>query len=97
MGGFLPIGKLTGKVENDMAKGFKIRTHPRRRHHRSRHRVRHRGRQQGNTTSYVFRGSVEVQVVAADGKKEGNAKVLHENQSAHVEKDNGKRGVVAIA
>lgn len=90
-GGFLPIGKLTGKVENDMAKGFKIRTPAAA--------ITDLGTEfgievdkQGNTTSYVFRGSVEVQVVAADGKKEGNAKVLHENQSAHVEKDNGKRG-----
>ena len=48
--------------------------------------------QDGETTSHVFRGSVEVQVVAADGKAEGVAQVLHQNQSARVEKDSGKQG-----
>ncbi len=45
----------------------------------------------GTTASHVFRGSVEVQVVSADGKAEGDAQVLRENQSARVEKDSGKQ------
>jgi len=42
---------------------------------------------EGSTTSHVFRGSVKVQMISADGAVEGNARVLHENQSARVEKD----------
>ena len=87
-GGFLPIGKLTGKVENDTAKGFTVRTPTAI--------VTDLGTEfgievnkAGDTTSHVFRGSVEVQVVAADGKVEGNAQVLHENQSARVENNDG--------
>ena len=40
---------------------------------------------QGATTSHVFRGSVELQVASADGNAEGDARVLHENQSARVD------------
>jgi len=47
---------------------------------------------EGTTTSHVFRGTVEVQMLTADGKAKGNAKVLHENQSARVEKDSSKHG-----
>ena len=41
---------------------------------------------QGDTTSHVFRGSVRLQVASGDGKAEGAARVLHENESARVEK-----------
>ena len=37
---------------------------------------------EGSTTSHVFRGSVKVQMVSADGAAEGKAQVLYENQSA---------------
>ena len=40
---------------------------------------------EGHTTSHVFRGTVRLQVVVADGKTEGDAQVLHENESARVE------------
>ena len=43
----------------------------------------------GTTTSHVFRGLVQVQKVSADGTAEGEACVLHENQSARVEKNKG--------
>ena len=46
---------------------------------------------EGHTTSHVFRGMVKVQAVAADGNVEGNAQVLHENQSARVEKNDGNQ------
>src|SRR5665647_3109483 len=38
----------------------------------------------GATLSHVFRGSVRVQVVSGDGKVEGDATILHENESARV-------------
>ncbi len=47
---------------------------------------------EGNTTSHVYLGSVEMRAVAADGKAEDKAEVLHENQSARVEKNSGKQG-----
>jgi hypothetical protein len=40
----------------------------------------------GVTTSHVFRGSVRLQVATADGNTEGVARVLHEQESARVEK-----------
>jgi hypothetical protein len=46
----------------------------------------------GETTSHVFRGSVRVQMLAGDGKSQGAARVLHENQSARVERSGGKQG-----
>lgn len=46
----------------------------------------------GVTTSHVFRGSVEVQPINAAGRAEGDAQVLHENQSAHIKKRNGDHG-----
>ena len=46
----------------------------------------------GETTSHVFRGSVRVQVVAADGQTEGNARILRKNESIRVERSGGKQG-----
>jgi hypothetical protein len=54
---------------------------------------------QGATTSYVFRGLVRVQVVAADGQPEGNAQLLHEDESVRVKKSpqqGGNRVVVLV-
>ena len=83
-GGFLPVGKLTGKVENEKAKGFSVRTPTAT--------VTDLGTEfgvevakSGKTTSHVFRGSVRVQVRDPDGKTLGTAEVLHENESARVE------------
>ena len=46
----------------------------------------------GVTTSHVFRGSVEVRPINAAGRAEGDAQVLHENQSAQIKKRNGNHG-----
>jgi hypothetical protein len=40
---------------------------------------------QGATTSHVFRGSVKVQAIAADGQAKGDGRILRENESARVE------------
>ena len=47
---------------------------------------------EGHTTSHVFRGSVRLQVASADGKTEGVAQVLHENESARVENRGNRSG-----
>ena len=82
-GGFLPVGKLTGKVENELAKGFSVRTPTAT--------ITDLGTEfgvevnkQGNTVSHVFRGSIRVQAVAAARNADSTVKVLHENESASV-------------
>ncbi len=45
---------------------------------------------EGTTTSHVFRGTIQVQRISAEGKAEGEAQVLHENQTARVENNPGK-------
>ena len=82
-GGHLLIGKLTGKVETAEAKGFSVRTPTAI--------VTDLGTEfgvevdrQGSTTSHVFRGSVRVQRLSADGAGKDAGQVLHENQSARV-------------
>jgi hypothetical protein len=54
--------------------------------------------EKGSTKSHVFRGSVQVRARGVDGKIQGTAKVLHENQSARVERtgnpDDGDRVIV---
>jgi hypothetical protein len=52
---------------------------------------------QGVTTSHVFRGLVRVQMVGSDGKAEGEAQTLHENQSARVESRDGNRAIVVVS
>ena len=94
-GGFLPIGKLTGKVENEAARGFSVRT-PTATVTDLSTEFGVEVSKEGNTTSHVFRGSVEIQAIAADGKKEGNAQVLRENQLARVEKNSGNRITVIV-
>ena len=86
----MAVGKLTGKVEVETAKGFSVRTPTAT--------VTDLGTEfgvevskEGHTTSHVFRGSVRLQVVAADGKAEGVAQILHENESARVEKRQSER------
>jgi hypothetical protein len=46
---------------------------------------------EGNTVSHVFRGAVRLQTVSTNGEANGNAQVLHENESARVE-DPDKQG-----
>jgi len=91
-GGFLPVGKLTGKVEAETAKGFAVRTPTAV--------VTDLGTEfgvavdkAGATTSHVFRGAVQVRAVSSDGKPEGKTVVLRRNQSARVESRDGSRKV----
>jgi hypothetical protein len=51
----------------------------------------------GGTTSHVFRGLVRVQVVADDDNVQGDGQLLHENQSARVEKRGDHPTVVVIS
>lgn len=90
-GGYLSVGKLTGKVEVEAAKGFVVRTPIAT--------VTDLGtefgvevRKSGVTTAHVFRGVVRLQVVSSNGRADGAEEVLHENQSARVEKSIDKRG-----
>ena len=50
--------------------------------------------QQGQTQSHVFRGLVRVQSLGAGGKPEGDARMLHENESLQVDR-NGRYGKTA--
>jgi hypothetical protein len=47
---------------------------------------------EGHTTSYVYRGSIRLQAASVDGKAEGAAKVLHEKESARVERSGDQGG-----
>jgi hypothetical protein len=92
-GGHLSAGKLTGKVEVAKAKGFAVRTPTAI--------VTDLGTefgvevdQQGRTTSHVFRGSVSVQVLSADGNPENAGRVLHENESTSIA--HGNRDIVVV-
>ena len=65
-GGYLSVGKLTGKMENKTARGFSVRTPTAV--------VTDLGTEfgvevnkEGDTTSHVFRGSVRLQVAALNG------------------------------
>ena len=51
---------------------------------------------EGHTTSHVFRGSVKVQFVDAGVEKEGNAIVLHENESLRTEKGDPAGGPAVV-
>jgi hypothetical protein len=52
---------------------------------------------EGETTSHVFRGSVRLQVTSSDGNAEGAAQILLENESARVERNEGKCAIVVDA
>ena len=49
--------------------------------------------EEGTTTSHVFRGSVQVQMVSADADNNRQTTVLHQNESACVEKVSGSSGL----
>jgi hypothetical protein len=53
--------------------------------------------QTGNTTSHVFCGFVRVQAVADGDKAQDDSQLLHENQSARVEKRGNHRTIVVIS
>ena len=52
---------------------------------------------EGNTTSHVFRGSVELRTIPANGNTQSIAHVLHENQSAGVDVSKDQRPSVHLA
>jgi hypothetical protein len=85
------VGKLTGKVEVEAAKGFAVRTPTAT--------VTDLGTEfgvevskQGDTTSHVFRGSVKLQLLSADAAKPGSTVILHENETVCTEKNGGSGG-----
>ena len=91
-GGFISVGKLTGKVTSEAARGLTIRTPTAV--------VTDLGTEfgvevskEGNTTSRVFRGSIRLQVVSHNGTAKDAVQVLNENESARV-KRSGDRIIV---
>ena len=65
-GGFLPVGKLTGKVITANGEGI-LGPHSHRHRHRPGHRVWHRSRQDGALETQVFAGTIRVVVLREDG------------------------------
>jgi hypothetical protein len=97
-GGFMAVGKLTGKVENPEAKGFAVRTPTAT--------VTDLGTEfgvevsrEGHTISHVFRGSVMMKSISADGWTPFESRILHANESARVAKtgDHGRMTVQLIS
>ena len=87
-GGYLSIGKLTGEVEVETAKGFSVRTPTAI--------VTDLGTEfavevntLGNTTSHVYRGSVKLEMASTEGEREPTPHILYANESAQVEKESG--------
>jgi hypothetical protein len=90
-GGFISIGHLTGRVTTAEAKGFAVRTPTAT--------VTDLGTEfgvevskDGDTTSRVFRGSVELRTTSADKSENSAVRVLHENESARVESNTDQSG-----
>ena len=95
-GGFLPVGRLTGKVETKAASGFCVRTPTAM--------VTDLGTEfgievdaHGVTTSHVFRGTIELRTVSVAGKKNADVRILHANETASVEEQAGLRRVVLVS
>jgi hypothetical protein len=83
-GGYLSVGKLTGEVTTETARGFAVRTPTAV--------VTDLGTEfgvevdeAGRTTSHVFRGKVNVQATGNDGKPTDAEQVLHAGESAMVD------------
>ena len=83
-GGFLSIGKLTGKVITEAARGLAIRT--------PLATVTDLGTEfgvevdeRGATISRVFRGAVRLQVASSDDQMGVATRILQENESVRVE------------
>jgi hypothetical protein len=88
-GGFMSVGKLTGSATTDAARGLTIRTPTAT--------IRDIGTEfgvdvnkDGRTSSYVFRGAIEVQVAAEQGMQPGRPIRLTENESVQIERQLGK-------
>jgi hypothetical protein len=95
-GGYLSIGKLTGKVECEAAKGFAVRTPTAI--------VTDLGTEfgvevskHGSTRSYVFRGSVEMRTNPGNKTMKSDVRVLRASESAVVESNGSGRGNPLIA
>lgn len=93
-GGFISVGKLTGKVTAAAARGFTIQTP-----HAI---ITDLGTEfgvevsaEGQTTSHVFRGTIEVRATSPDGNGSPVPLCLHENESARVE-NRGGHGVIQL-
>jgi hypothetical protein len=88
-GGFMSVGKLTGKVEVKKAKGFVVRTPSAN--------VTDLGTEfgvevtkDGSTTSYVYRGAVRLQAMSCNGKTDGEIRILRESESACIKSVDGQ-------
>ena len=95
-GGLLSIGKLTGKVEAEEAKGFAVRTPTAT--------VTDLGTEfgvevdkRGVTTSRVYRGLVRVNILADSGESEDAGQLLRENESVRVDRRSQRPMVVVPA
>ena len=91
-GGYLAVGKLTGRVTTQAARGLTIRTPTAT--------VTDLGTEFGvevskerHTTSHVFRGVVEVQPVANGGQQEQPIRLIA-NESVQVKKQSGNKVTV---
>lgn len=99
-GGFLSVGRLTGKVTTEAARGLCIRTPTAI--------VTDLGTEfgvevnkAGITTSHVFRGAVELRTIAGGKTEKSKTLVLHANESGRVENnrdpDGDEQRIVFIA
>jgi hypothetical protein len=94
-GGFLPVGKLTGKVDAKKARGFVVRTPTAL--------VTDLGTEfgvevdkQGATVSHVFRGLVGVQFLSANGTPGGKLRILRKDETVRVEGSDNDRRIIDI-
>jgi hypothetical protein len=95
-GGLLSTGKLTVKAATEEAKGFTVRTPTAI--------VTDLGTEfgvgvdkQGGTTSHIFRGQARLNVLADSGKPNDAGQLLHENESAQVDRQNLRSTLVMPA
>ena len=87
-GGYMSVGKLTGKATTEAARGLTIRTPTAT--------VTDLGTEfgvevdkNGMTRSHVFRGSVRLESIGSDGARSA-PRIVHANESAAVERDNSQ-------
>jgi hypothetical protein len=95
-GGILSTGKLTVKATTEEAKGFTVRTPTAI--------VTDLGTEfgvgvdkQGATTSRIFRGLARLNVLADSGKPEDAGQLLHENESAQVDRRKQRPSLIVPA
>ena len=93
-GGFMSVGRLTGKVTTADAKGFFVRTPTAT--------ITDLGTEfgvevsrEGHTISHVFRGSVKLEPITVNGGMPAESRILHANESAEVAKT-GDHGSLTV-